>query len=405
MMGRALLVAGAVLAMLLPPAAAEQPAIRVAVVQDQPEVSLAVHGRFRITALRTPDALQEGARLPKVVVRAAREGIAIGAQVVPQPGVRVEPARDATIDLNGQRLRGTLEILTQPGQTLLVVNHVGLEEYLQGVLSKEAPFHWPIEALKALAIAARTYTVFQRLSKTSLAYDVSGDVMSQVYGGRSAERGRSTRAVGITRGLVLTFEGKVFPAFYHSTCGGLTEEASVMGPFDLAPLKGGVACSFCVESPFYRWQRRLSGADVGWAVQQAGRGSVWPVQDVGILAYSPTGRVGQVRIRGGGPARPSLPGAGGRTVDVTGYEFRKWFGFDRIRSTGFAILRDADGFILQGRGWGHGVGLCQWGAAALARRGLAAKEILAYYYPEAELVRLGEQTIEPIPMKEKRPRS
>jgi len=395
MMGRALLVAAAVLIGLLPPAAAEPPVIRVAVVQNQPEVALAIHGRFRITPLRTPDALQEGARLPKVAVRAAREGIAIGGQVLPQPGVRVEPARDATIDLNGRRLRGTLEILAQPDQTLLVINHVGLEEYLQGVLSKEAPFHWPIEALKALAIAARTYTVFQQLSKTSLAYDVSADVLSQVYGGRSAERGRSTRAVGITRGLVLTFEGKVFPAFYHSTCGGLTEEASVMGPFDLAPLKGGVACSFCVESPFYRWQRRLSGADVAWAVKQAGRGSVWPMQEVEILAYSPTGRVGQVRIRGGG-----------RVVDVAGYEFRKWFGFDRVRSTGFAILREPEGFILQGRGWGHGVGLCQWGAAALARRGLSAKEILAYYYPEAELVRLGEHTMEPIPVKkEARPRS
>jgi len=395
MMGRALLVAAAVLIGLLPPAAAEPPVIRVAVVQNQPEVALAIHGRFRITPLRTPDALQEGARLPKVAVRAAREGIAIGGQVLPQPGVRVEPARDATINLNGRRLRGTLEILAQPDQTLLVINHVGLEEYLQGVLSKEAPFHWPIEALKALAIAARTYTVFQQLSKTSLAYDVSADVLSQVYGGRSAERGRSTRAVGITRGLVLTFEGKVFPAFYHSTCGGLTEEASVMGPFDLAPLKGGVACSFCVESPFYRWQRRLSGADVAWAVKQAGRGSVWPRQEVEILAYSPTGRVGQVRIRGGG-----------RVVDVAGYEFRKWFGFDRVRSTGFAILREPDGVILQGRGWGHGVGLCQWGAAALARRGLSAKEILAYYYPEAELVRLGEHTMEPIPVKkEARPRS
>ena len=395
MMGRALLVAGVVLAGLLPPAAAEPPAIRVAVIQDQPEVALAVHGRFRITALRTPDALQEGARLPKVAVRAIPEGIAIGGQVLPQRGVRVEPARDATIDLNGRRLRGTLEILAQPDQTLLVINHVGLEEYLQGVLSKEAPFHWPIEALKALAIAARTYTVFQQLSKTSLAYDVSGDVMSQVYGGKSAERGRSSRAVGITRGLVLTFEGKVFPAFYHSTCGGLTEEASVMGPFDLAPLKGDVACSFCVESPFYRWQRRLSGADVAWVVQQAGRGSIWPVQEMTILAYSPTGRVGQIRIRGGG-----------RVVEVGGYEFRKWFGFDRVRSTGFAILREPDGFILQGRGWGHGVGLCQWGAAALARRGLSAKEILACYYPEAELVRLGEHAIEPILVKkEEQPRS
>ncbi len=388
-LGRALLVVGVIVAAFPPHAAsAEPPAIRVAIVQDQPEVALAVHGGFRITALKTPEALQEGRRLPKTSVRATQQGIVFGEQALRRDGVRVEPARDATIDLNGQRLRGTLEILTQPNQTLLVVNHVDLEAYLQGVLSKEAPVYWPSEALKALAIAARTYAVFQQLSKTSLAYDVSSDVLSQVYGGKSAERGKTTRAVSGTRGLILTYQGKVFPAFYHSTCGGLTEEASVMGPFDLAPLKGRVACSFCVESPFYRWQRRLSAADVGWAVKQAGRGSMWPVQDVSLLAYSPTGRIAQVRIRGGG-----------RVLDVTGYEFRQLFGFDRVRSTGFAILRDADGFILQGRGWGHGAGLCQWGAAALARRGLSAKEILAYYYPQAELVHLGEGVIEPIPVK------
>ncbi|MBI3087495.1 MAG: SpoIID/LytB domain-containing protein [Candidatus Omnitrophica bacterium] len=377
------------------PVAAEpalEPAwIRVAVVQNQPEIDLAVHGAFRITALMDNDALREGSRLQKTAIRADRQGILVGKQLLPLGGVRVEPARDATIDLNGRRLRGTLDILKQADQTLLVINHVELEDYLRGVLSREVPFYWPAEALQALAIAARTYALFQRLTNAAVDYDVTGDMLSQVYGGKSAERGSTTRAVRRTEGLVLVFDGRVFPTFYHSTCGGLTEDAAVMGPFNLAPLKGGAACSFCVASPFYRWQRTLSNEDAAWAVKQSGRGSVWPVEDLRVASYSPTGRVEKVRIRGGG-----------RSLDLSGYEFRQLLGFERIRSTAFAVIRDGGQFILQGRGWGHGVGLCQWGTAELARRGLSAREILAYYYPGATLVRIGEIPLQAIPARETR---
>ena len=365
--------------------ASDSSGIRVAIVQNQSEVDLAVHGSFRIVDLQTADAFREGSRLQKISIRASQDGILVGEQLLPTGGVRVEPARDATIALNGQRLRGTVEIRRQDDLTLLVVNRIEVEDYLRGVLSKEVPHSWPTEALKAVAIAARTYTVFQRLSKSSVAYDVTGDVLSQVYGGKTAERWRTNRAVKDTHGLILTYQGRVFKAFYHSTCGGLTEHASVMGPFDLEPLQGTLTCSFCVESPFYRWQRRLTRADVAWAVKQQGRGSVWPVEAMEIAAYSPTGRVAQVRIHG----------AGGDLL-LTGYDFRQLFGFTTIRSTAFAIIPDGEGFIIQGRGWGHGVGLCQWGAAQLARRGLSAREILAYYYPKAELVRLGEIEVQPI---------
>ena len=359
--------------------------MRVAVVRNEPHVDLAVHGRFRIVSLGTAQAVREGQRLPKVEVRASQQGIVVDGEVFSREGLRVEPTRDATIDLNGQRLRGVLDILQQKGQTLLVINHVDVEDYLRGVLSKEAPHYWPIEALKALAIAARTYAIFQRLSKASVEYDVTSDVLSQLYGGKTAERGRTSRAVKDTDGLILTYQGQVFPAFYHSTCGGLTEHASVMGPFNLDPLKGSLTCSFCVASPFYRWQRQLTKADVAWAVKRQGRGSVWPIEDMQVVEYSLTGRVAKVRIRGGG-----------RSMVLSGYEFRQLFGFDQIRSTAFAIVREGDGFILQGRGWGHGVGLCQWGTAELARRGLLAREILAYYYPGVELVRLGEKPLQPI---------
>jgi len=365
--------------------------IRVAVVQDDPQVTLQIRGGFTISALQTGERIQQGSRLHPTDVRAVADGLAWGERVLPVFGVRVEPVRDATITLNGQRLRGTLEIVRNQQLKLLVVNHVALEDYLQGVLSKEMPHYWPMEALKAVAITARTYAVYQRLTKEGLDYDVTGDVMSQDYGGRSAEKGQTTRAVKFTRGLVLTTaQGQIFPPFYHSTCGGLTEDAVVMGSFDLAPLKGRVACAFCRESPFYRWVQQLSPADVAWALKQQGRGSFWPVEDMQVSAFSPTGRVATVRIRS----------ASGRELTLSGYEFRKLFGFERIRSTAFAIVRAGDQFVLQGHGWGHGVGLCQWGSAELARRGLSAEEIVHVYYPTAELARLGESDLQPIPVQE-----
>ena len=368
--------------------AAAQPSpqwIRVAVSQDDSQVDLQVHGHFTILAMHTGKTLQEGKRLHPTPVRAVPEGLAVGQTILPIFGVRIEAARDATISLNGRRLRGTLEIVRQKDLTLLVINHVGLEDYLQGVLSKEAPDYWPEEALKAIAIAARTYAVYQRLTKEAQDYDVTGNVMSQDYGGHAAEKDATTRAVQATRNLVLTTQGKLFPAFYHSTCGGRTEHGRVMGNFDLEPLQGGVVCHFCSASPFYAWQRRLTRADVAWALRNSRHGAVGSVQALRTGKLTPWGRVEQVVVVGSQ-----------RTLTLSGYDFRALFGFERIRSLFFTILESGEDFILSGHGWGHGVGMCQWRAAELARRGLSAREILAVYYPGASLASLQDLEGQPI---------
>jgi stage II sporulation protein D len=359
--------------------------IRVAVVREDPQVDLQIYGRFTISALHTGQPIQQGRRLRPVAVRAVSEGIALGEEVLPFIGVRIEPESEATISLNGRRLRGTLEILRQSDLTLLVVNYVALEDYLRGVLSKEAPDYWPDEALKAIAIAARTYAIYQRLTKGQVDYDVTGDVMSQDYGGKSAERSATTRAVKATAGFVMMHQGRLFPAFYHSTCGGLTEHARVMGDFDLEPLRGGVVCTLCSASPFFRWQRRLTKADVGWALRKSSYGTIGPISDVQVTQRTASGRAQEITVIGAH-----------RTLRLTGYEFRALFGFDRIRSPLFSITRLGDVFVLDGRGWGHGVGMCQWGAAELARRGFSAREILAYYYPNAEFVSVREFANQPI---------
>ena len=349
--------------------------IRVAVVREDPQISLQIYGRFTILVLHTGDPIQQGRRLHPVAVRAVPEGIALGDDILPYVGVRIEPESHGAISLNGKRLRGTVEIVRQKNLTLLVVNHVLLEDYLRGVLSKEAPDYWPVEALKAIAITARTYALYQRFTKDTVDYDVTGDVMSQDYGGKTAEKASTTRAVKATEGWILMYHDALFPTFYHSTCGGMTEHARIMGKFDLEPLRGGIPCSFCSASPFFNWQRRLTKADVAWALHKSPYGSIGPILDVRVTEQTPSGRVQTVTVMGAQ-----------RTLQLTGSDVRSLFGFDRIRSALFAIHPVGDAFILDGHGWGHGVGLCQWGAAELARRGFSAPEILAYYYRNAQLV-------------------
>ncbi len=351
--------------------------IRVAISQNEPEVNLKVHGRFTVKSLETGESLHTAGKLEQVAVRATAKGLFLGEQAFAVPGVRVESQRDAAINVNGRHLRGAIEIVRRPNNMLQVVNAVPLEDYLRGVLSKEAPDYWPKEALRAIAIAARTYAVYQRLTKASEAFDVRADVFSQDYGGKSSEKLATTRAVKDTAGLIIVYQGKSFPAFYHSTCGGKTEHGRVMGKFNLPPLAGNVVCRYCSASPFFSWQRRLTRADVSWALRKNPQGAVGRVLSMEVSKRTPTGRVEQTVIVGTE-----------RTVRLTGYELRALFGFERIRSPLLTISEMNDDFILDGHGWGHGVGLCQWGAAELARRGMTAAEILAYYYRGAELVQL-----------------
>ena len=362
--------------------------IRVAVARDDPQVTLQIFGGFTMFALHTGDPIRQQPRLLSVAVKGVPQGLVVGEDIVPFPGVRIEPTKDAAISLNGKRLRGTLEIVRQKDLTLLVVNHIALEDYLRGVLSKEAPDYWPEEALKAIAIAARTYALYQRFTKETGDYDVTGDVMSQDYGGRASEKVATTRAVRQTAGRIVLYHGKLFPTFYHSTCGGITEHARVMGPYDLEPIRGGVQCALCSASPFWSWQRRLTHADVAWALRKSRYGSIGPVRSVQVTKRTASGRVDEIAIIGTQ-----------RVVRLSGYDFRALFGFDSIRSPLFSIVPEDDALIVQGHGWGHGVGLCQWGAAELARRGFSAQEILAYYYPHAEVVSirdLANQSVEAI---------
>ena len=346
--------------------------VRVAIIPEASSVLLNVPGDYRLRTTGSAQVLHEGRGLHSVEVTALPQGLQVGGLAVPGDGVHVEAEHDGVIAVNGRRVRGKIEILRLDDARLRVVNRIDLEDYVAAVLVREVPHDWPVEALQAQAIASRTYAVYQTAQRAQQDFDLTSDVNSQVYGGRSAERNRTNRAVDMTRGLVLTYQGQIFPAFFHACCGGRTESARELWQIDLPPLQGR-ACPFDFDSPHYAWTRTIPLSTVEFRLRAAGL-TVGTLQRVAGAAWTAGGRLRMVQ----------LVGTRGSTT-LAAKAFRAALGLDVMKST-FVTLRVHEGqLIIQGRGWGHGVGLCQWGARGMANAGYSSTEILQYYYPGARV--------------------
>ena len=251
-----------------------------------------------------------------------------------------------------------------------------MEDYLYGVLSQEVSHRWSMESLKAQAIAARTFALYQKAQNKLQSYDLRSDIYSQVYGGMNPERWATTKAVSVTKDKVLIFNGKVFPTYYHATCAGHTEDASNLWNINLGPLKG-VACDFCKRSPHYYWSKEISL----WALQDKLKSSGYTISkilSVTLLSQNPSRRVEKIEIKD----------EAGVAIIMTAKDFRQMLGPNELRSTRFESSIKWNKLMVKGSGWGHGAGMCQWGAYGMARKGKKADEILKYYYPGAEITTL-----------------
>ncbi len=347
--------------------------IRVAVIRDAQSLVLTLRAPFQIKTLHTDEVLLEGKRLKKAEVRPVTNGLKIDKTTFKIYGVKIETEKQARIYLNNRRFRGNIEIIKNSDQKLLVVNEVDIENYLYGVLRTEMPYYWPLEALKAQAVCARTFALYQNSINTNKDYDLTNDVYSQVYGGKSSEKFWSNRAVNKTIGEVLTYQDKLFPAYFHSTSGSHTENVTqVWGGSSIAPLKG-VKDPFCERSPHYRWKYTIKLTEIQAKLSAGGYN---PGKISGIITgkRNASGRVREVKIKG----RKG-------TVTIPANKFRHLVGINLIRSTNFRVEIIPSYAKFSGLGWGHGVGLCQWGAYVMARRGYKYKQILEYYYPGAKI--------------------
>ncbi len=308
-----------------------------------------------------------------VAPRARAQSDADPATSSSRPALRVllgpgdaSPAGNGTFAFQGRFYRGSFTRLDD-GQ---IVNLVDLEAYVGSVVPAEMPPHWPAAALQSQSICARTY-VLQR-SDPRRAYDLVPSELDQVYRGIEGESLNATAAVSATAGRVLRYNAAFAQIAYSSCCGGHTEAASDAWSSLPIPYLGGVVCTSCDDSPYFRWSTSLTLGQLAqsFAAPLTGLGVL---DDCRITARDPSGRVRAFEL---------LTSAGSTVVQ--GSAFRRAVGVRTLRSlliVGLQRSQDGTAMTIDGGGLGHGVGLCQWGAHGMAVAGAGAPAILAYYFP------------------------
>lgn len=276
------------------------------------------------------------------------------------------------VSVNNRFYRGMMKVFVRNSK-IHVINILSLESYLLSVVPSEILSSWPEEALKAQAVAARTYA-WHQMQKGNPLYDVTAGTGSQVYSGIEKEKGSTTSAVMATEDLVLTYKGKPVLALFHSTCGGKTaDDSDVWNGGDIPYLKS-VNCTWCSASKHYSWTDSLYLADIEKYIQKR----YAKVKDIRKIAFDKRNdRVVMVRVEY----------ADGQ-LNIPGNTFRMLFPDKTLRSLYFEAKSAGRKIVFQGHGWGHGVGMCQWGARGLALKGKSYRQILSYYYSDVSLSRI-----------------
>jgi stage II sporulation protein D len=383
--------------------------IRVRIQTTDGNEALSVRGfDMKVRDVATAHELMQGSRLNEwsVTCRDGRVALKRGRERR-VGGVEVSFATPAGfLSLDGKPHRDELHIRAGKGTACIVINELDLEKYLDGLVNGEFNSRWSEESIAAQVIAARTYALYQirEARRRNKPYDVESTIKDQVYRGTDHEDFLASRIVSRTRGMVLTEKKKTEPikAFYHSTCGGRTElPRRVWGAEkrDIGVHKQ-VECPFCVSSPRFRWDLVMTDSEVKRAildgVEERGVPSGWPADwrtvvakwqlDEVSLRNHDIDRVTEVELSftDGAIFSPTK-----RVLKASGTRFRGWVGVERIKSTIFDLRRTSDRrWVVSGRGYGHGVGLCQWGAKVMGEKGYTSAKILSHYYPAAMLRKL-----------------
>jgi stage II sporulation protein D len=360
--------------------------IRVLLAADVPRLDIRANGSLWVTdakgrdqVLRAPvqvvadgaGFLLKGLRIQteQLTLHGGEQGLVL---TFPRLARKTNGVAMSTGDSSTEISLSGLVQLVRRGKGFLVINRVDLEEYVKGVVPAEVSSTWHQEMLKAQAVAARTYALYQKMLSATREYDVAATVQDQVYRGKQGIDGGILRAVEETRGLVVTYQNAPIYAAFSSTAAGLTEDAMNVWSKEYPYLKG-VECPFDLASPYYQWKSSFKIDTLEESLRQQGF-SVGTIATITPLSFSRGGRVATLRV----------VHSGGELV-LRGEELRKAVGYTIIPSTQFAIEFIGQDLVLSGFGAGHAVGMCQWGAKELAELGYSFSAILQYYYPGTEL--------------------
>ena len=343
-------------------------------------VSFGIDGPYRVHAADrrdpagTGDLLAQGARLRTASAGRHGDKVEINGVAVGGPAVVITPEVSGTLSVRGTGYHGSL-ILDVSSGSLVAINRVALGDYVAGVVHAEMPARFAVEARRAQAVITRTYALYHSLRGDTLRDDQG----SQVYAGLDRDSLDARRITESTSGEILTFDGIPFEAFFHSTCGGATGSAErIFLQRHADPLKRGVGCGHCRRSPHYSWTRKLDRARLE---------AMYP-------GLSPAG------------VRPGDCDESGRLLDVevvdrrgevidrpAAIRFRNQYNQSlplkrRLLSSLWTTIEGQT--VIHGQGFGHGVGLCQYGADGLGDAGRSYREILEYYYPGSAITRVPE---------------
>ena len=434
-------------------AAEGQPILRVGIFLDQTEISVGGDGTFKIYNLKSSDLIsEESNKIVKILPH--NKGIEILKKGVYSGPIKIIPVGSAKIVVafNGQKYyyRGSIEIdIDKEHRKLNVINIINIEEYLYGVLKKEISPSWPQEALKAQAVAARTFAIFNMNKYIDEGYNICASTNSQVYGGVNHEDPLTNKAVDETQGVIMVYKGKPINAVYHSDSGGYTEDSeNVWGSF--LPYLRSVKSIFeeKVTPPHHTWSYSINEKDLAEKLQKQGY-KINSIFSIESAKKSETGRINEL----------ILSADNNQVINIKTNDFRSLIGADLIRSTLFiieAIGRESNitediedkkeiedkeeqkesikeileqkkdwtirellelmkknkqqeeveeqkedivpkvisaklniplTFLFSGSGNGHGVGMSQWGAYGMALQGSRYQDILKYYYQGIEIIK------------------
>ncbi|MCA8938327.1 MAG: SpoIID/LytB domain-containing protein [Planctomycetes bacterium] len=343
--------------------------------------------------LRDGDSTRELAKAWSGEVRAEGDALVLAPEASGAGQLRVKalsfgPASQHC-SLNGNDFEGAIRIEAKSGK-LSIINTVDIEAYCRGSVGWEAIPSWHSEALKAQAVAIRTYTLFtiyhNQASGVDRNWDVDDTTRFLRYGGlgptgspnlRKASE-KVIRAVKDSAGEVMLHKGKIFKAFFASNSGG--HSASVATGFGLAaipPLRGVDLGDYGKASSLYRWKRTKQRTAIETLLDKAGQG-VGHLSSITVETNDPSGFVQRVVLVG------SL-----RSRTLSAADFRRILGTgpDGLPSTNFSVEFSGDEIDFHGRGWGHGVGMDQWASQGMAQAGMGYRDILGRHYPETNVLR------------------
>ena len=340
------------------------------------ELRITLEGPYKIRAPYTNTILHTGKAIHNERIIPLEEGLRLGKGKYSLFGIIIQPEAGNGLTIEGITYPGNMFIVRKEDMQLKAINIVDIEDYIKGVLPQEAYSSWPQETLKAQAVAARSFAYYSILNSSSKSYDVSSGVTSQVYGGKSVWQPSTNKAVDSTRGEALVFnDSNLLAGYYHACCGGHTANIKDVWGLDIKPLSGRPS-EFCQDTPYYSWKEKISLDAISERFRKRNI-DIGSILDVYVDKKDESGRVlvmGFITDKG--------------EFRITGHFFRHLLGTDVLKSTRIILESEDRYLILQGYGWGHGVGLCQWGAKSMAERGFTYKQILDFFYPGSRVERV-----------------